>query len=96
MTTLITPPQQDSKQFVDMPLKNDPEVVLAEFEKLEDKTDKPTLMDFVSKHFAEVGSRSIQDPSRGWYPWAINKNMSVGNQHSDPIFDFTGKLLIAF
>jgi len=22
--------------------------------------------------------------------------MSVGNQHSDPIFDFTGKLLIAF
>eukprot|EP00435_Cladocopium_sp_Y103_P015453 s2273_g3.t2 len=46
----------DSKQFVDMPLKNDPEAVLAEFEKLEDKTDKATLMDFVSTHFAEVGS----------------------------------------
>eukprot|EP00435_Cladocopium_sp_Y103_P011733 s2273_g3.t1 len=53
----------DSKQFVDMPLKNDPEAVLAEFEKLEDKTDKATLMDFVSTHFAEVGSRSIQDPT---------------------------------
>ena len=51
---------------MDMPLKNDPEVVLAEFEKLEDKTDKAALMDFVSKHFAEVGSRSVQDPS-SWY-----------------------------
>ena len=62
-----------------MPLKNDPEVVLAEFEKLEDKTDKLTLMDFVSKHFAEVGRRSIQDPSRGWYMLVLMNR----NQHSD-------------
>ena len=43
---------------MDMPLKDDPEVVLAEFEKLENKTDKSTLVAFVSKYFSEVGSDS--------------------------------------
>ena len=41
-----------------MPLKDDPEIVLAEFEKLENKTDKATLVAFVSKYFSEVGSDS--------------------------------------
>ncbi|CAE8588716.1 unnamed protein product, partial [Polarella glacialis] len=49
----------DSKQFVDMPLREDPEVVLEAFEKLEKKNDKETLRAFVSKYFEEVGSELV-------------------------------------
>lgn len=47
---------QDGKHFVDMPLKEDPETVLAEFQKLADKTDKKALADFVSRFFDSSGA----------------------------------------
>ncbi|CAK9092046.1 unnamed protein product [Durusdinium trenchii] len=47
---------KDSKHFVDMPLKEDPEIVLAEFERLEKKTEKEVLRSFVEKYFEDVGS----------------------------------------
>eukprot|EP00933_Yihiella_yeosuensis_P033058 TRINITY_DN26769_c0_g1_i1.p1 TRINITY_DN26769_c0_g1~~TRINITY_DN26769_c0_g1_i1.p1 ORF type:complete len:600 (+),score=128.22 TRINITY_DN26769_c0_g1_i1:87-1886(+) len=46
----------DSKHFVDMPLKQDPEVVLAAFEKISDKKDREKLKAFVDEYFEDVGS----------------------------------------
>lgn len=41
---MVWPWLEDSKHFVDMPLKEDPEIVLAEFERLEKKTEKDTSL----------------------------------------------------
>lgn len=48
----------DSKTFVDMPLKEDPEVVLEAFSKLspEQREDPEALRQFVDRWFEEVGS----------------------------------------
>lgn len=62
---------EDSKHFVDMPLKQEPEVVLAAYEALQDKSPE-ALSAFVSSYFKEPGSEleawtppdSVAEPPR--------------------------------
>eukprot|EP00930_Biecheleria_cincta_P016626 TRINITY_DN13448_c0_g1_i1.p1 TRINITY_DN13448_c0_g1~~TRINITY_DN13448_c0_g1_i1.p1 ORF type:complete len:630 (+),score=147.67 TRINITY_DN13448_c0_g1_i1:163-1890(+) len=47
---------KDSKHFVDMPMKEDPEMVLAAFHELQDPSDKKALEAFVKSYFDDAGS----------------------------------------
>lgn len=70
---------KDSKHFVDMPLKHDPEIVRAAFEALPDKTDPAALQAFVAEHFAEPGSEL--EP---WVPTDYQEQPSLLGSISDP------------
>jgi len=52
---------QDSKEFVDMPMRVDPEIILDKFSTLnpEAKQDKYTLSQFVNEHFLPPGSELV-------------------------------------
>ena len=47
---------QDSKTFVDMPMKFDNETVWRNFQQISDKTDKDQLRKFVEENFSEEGT----------------------------------------
>eukprot|EP00928_Gymnodinium_smaydae_P017829 TRINITY_DN16808_c0_g6_i2.p1 TRINITY_DN16808_c0_g6~~TRINITY_DN16808_c0_g6_i2.p1 ORF type:complete len:481 (-),score=81.56 TRINITY_DN16808_c0_g6_i2:84-1469(-) len=51
----------DSKTFVDMPLRQDPETVLAAFSQLQDPNNPQVLRAFIAKHFS--------DPGHEFEPW---------------------------
>jgi alpha,alpha-trehalase len=58
----------DSKDFVDMPLKFDPDTTLKAFEQLPDKTDPMVLREFVSQYFMEPGTELTACHQTDWVP----------------------------
>mmetsp|Transcript_61311 Transcript_61311/g.109208 ORF Transcript_61311/g.109208 Transcript_61311/m.109208 type:complete len:576 (+) Transcript_61311:68-1795(+) len=54
---------EDSKTFVDMPLREEPEVVLAAFAKLERREDPDVLRSFINTYFLPPG-----DELKSWTP----------------------------
>lgn len=62
---------EDSKTFVDLPMKHDPDTILAAFDKLLNKTNDPSkeqLKAFVDEHF------SSEDELEEWTPPDYSKN----------------------
>jgi alpha,alpha-trehalase len=56
----------DSKTFVDMPMKTDPELITDAFQVLESPISNADLLDFVNAHFDCVGSDLVAEPPADW------------------------------
>jgi alpha,alpha-trehalase len=59
---------QDSKTFVDMPLKVDPSIVIEAFKNISDRSNKSELKAFLDKYFNEAGSDLEEWKPTDWNP----------------------------
>lgn len=71
----------DSKTFVDMPMIFDPEVVLANFNAISDRSNITALQDFMADNFYEVGSDLYSSP-----PTDLQSNPAFLTSITDPAY----------
>jgi len=56
----------DSKTFVDMPMKADPELITAAFEALASPVSNAALLAFIDDYFDAAGSDLVTEPPADW------------------------------